>query len=430
MITTKYVRDHIEDIRMSIMKRKSSFPLEELLSLDEKWRTEKTELQELQSKRNTESLKISEMKKKNKDPSKQIKMLAEIKAQIEERDEALKKKEERINELIWSVPNIIDKSVPVGQPPEGNKIIRTWGKAVDKEVSHLDVLVKLGLLDMERAAKTAGSRFYFLRGDLVLLEQSLLRYALDFLAQRGYTAILPPFMLKKSYYRGVAPMANFEDALYMASEPKEAAGMKNIEHVEDELYMIATSEHAIAAMHSGELFSGSQLPIKYAGLSPCFRREAGAHGKDTKGIFRVHQFDKVEQFIFCKEEEQEKYFDELLSNSEQIIQSLGIPYRIVMLCSGDTGHQMTKTIDIEGYFPGQKDYRELGSCSSAGEWQSVRLDIRYDHKGERKYVTTLNNTGISAERMLVCIVENYANPDGTITVPKVLVPYMGKTVIK
>ena len=146
MITTKYVRDHIEDIRMSIMKRKSSFPLEELLSLDEKWRTEKTELQELQSKRNTESLKISEMKKKNKDPSKQIKMLAEIKAQIEERDEALKKKEERINELIWSVPNIIDKSVPVGQPPEGNKIIRTWGKAVDKEVSHLDVLVKLGYL--------------------------------------------------------------------------------------------------------------------------------------------------------------------------------------------------------------------------------------------------------------------------------------------
>lgn len=430
MITTKYVRDHIDDIRMSIMKRKSDFPLEELINLDEKWRTEKTELQELQSKRNRENLKISEMKKKHKDPSKQIKMLAELKAQIEEREGALKKMEERIDELIWSVPNVLDKAVPVGQPPEGNKIIRTWGKPVDKEVSHVDVLGKLGLLDIERAAKTAGSRFYFLRGDLVLLEQSLLRYALDFLSQRGYTAILPPFMLKRSHYKGVAPMANFEDALYTVGEPKEAAGKRGIEHIEEELYMIATAEHAIAAMHSGELFSGSQLPIKYAGISPCFRREAGAHGKDTKGIFRVHQFDKVEQFIFCKQEEQEKYFDELLSNSEQIMQALGIPYRLVMLCSGDTGHQMTKTIDIEGYFPGQKDYRELGSCSSAGEWQSVRLDIKYDYKGERKYVTTLNNTAIAAERMLACIVENYANSDGKITVPKPLVPYMGKTVIK
>jgi seryl-tRNA synthetase len=182
-------------------------------------------------------------------------------------------------------------------------------------------------------------------------------------------------------------------------------------------------------MHADELFSGKDLPLKYAGWSPCFRREAGAHGKDQKGIFRVHQFEKVEQFVYCKEEDESKYFDEIVSNTEQIWQQLNVPYRLLLLCTGDTGHQMTKTVDIECYFPGQKTYRELGSCSSAGIWQSMRLDIKYDDKGERKYVYTLNNTAVPMQRALACIVENYVNPDGTITVPEVLVPYMGKSKI-
>jgi seryl-tRNA synthetase len=236
-------------------------------------------------------------------------------------------------------------------------------------------------------------------------------------------------MLKKKYYKGAAPLATFEDALYRVGEPEEASKLKEVEHVEDELFLIGTAEHALATMHAEEVFSISDLPIKYAGISPCFRREAGAHGKDTKGMFRVHQFDKIEQFIYCKKEDEQKYFDELLGNTEKIWQELNIPYQLVLLCSEDTGHQMTKTVDIECYMPGQKAYRELGSCSSAGVWQSMRLDMKYDEKQERKYVYTLNNTAVPAQRALVCIVENYVNNDGTITVPDVLVPYMGKSKI-
>ncbi|MCL4379202.1 serine--tRNA ligase [Candidatus Marsarchaeota archaeon] len=427
MITTKYVRDNIDDIRDTLKKRGSDYPIDELLKLDEEWRSMKTSLQELQAERNRESIKISELKKKGKDAKKMVSQLGELKARVEKGEKELDAKASRIEELLWNMPNTLDRSVPAGQPPEANKVMREWGVPKKANIgTHEEILVKAGLLDVERAAKTAGARFYFLKGDMVLLEQALLRYALDFLASRGYIPILPPFMLKRKYYRGAAPIATFEDALYSVGESREAAANRGIEHVGDELYMIATAEHALAAMHAEELFSGNRLPLKYAGVSPCFRREAGAHGKDTKGIFRVHQFDKVEQFVFCKEEDEQKYFDELLSNTEQMVQALGIPYRLVLLCSGDTGHQMRKSVDLEGWFPGQKDYRELMTCSSAGVWQSMRLDIKYDHKAERKYVCTLNNTGISAERMLVCITENYANDDGTITVPKALVPYMGK----
>jgi seryl-tRNA synthetase len=261
----------------------------------------------------------------------------------------------------------------------------------------------------------------------VLLEQSLLRYALDKMSKKGYTAILPPFMLRKKYYRGVAPLGVFEDALYRISEASEAANVKDAERLDDELFLISTAEHALASMHAEELIKASDLPLKYAGISPSFRREAGAHGKDTKGIFRVHQFDKVEQFIFCRQEDEEKYFAELLGNSEEIFKELGIPYRLAFLCSGDTGHQMTKTIDFECWFPSQNDYRELCSCSSAGTWQSMRLDIKYEEKGERKYVSTLNSTAVSAQRTLACLIENYLNKDGSITVPDVLVPYLGKS---
>ena len=231
-------------------------------------------------------------------------------------------------------------------------------------------------------------------------------------------------MLRKKYYKGVAPLGVFEDALYRISEANEASGLKDAEHLDDELFLISTAEHSLAAMHAEELFSGNALPLKYAGVSPSFRREAGSHGKDTKGIFRVHQFNKVEQFVYCRQEDEQKYFDELLANSEEFMQELKLPYRLVLLCSGDTGHQMTKTVDWEAYFPGQGDYRELGSCSSAGTWQSLRLDIKYDEKGERKYVYTLNSTAISIQRTLACIVENYLTEKGTIKIPDVLIPYM------
>lgn len=428
MITTKYVRDNIDVIRDSLKRRKSNFPIDELLNLDAEARKIKTELQQLQAKHNSASLEISEKKKKGVDIESEVSALKELKERIDALESELPSYEDKIDGLLWSVPNVLDQSVPVGDPPDASVVLKKWGETKQRSIgTHDDILEKLGLLDMERAAKIAGARFYYLKGDLVLLEQSLGRFALDMLAKKGYVSVLPPFMLKKKYYKGVAPLAFFEDALYRVDEAKEAKDMKSIEHVDDELFMIGTAEHPLAAMHADEVIQANDLPLKYAGISPCFRREAGSHGKDQKGIFRVHQFDKVEQFIFCKQEDEEKYFNELLNNTEEIWQALGIPYQLLMLCSGDTGHQMTKTIDIEGWFPGQNTYRELGSCSSAKEWQSVRLDIKYDDAGERKYVYTLNDTAISITRTLACIVENYVNDDGSITVPDVLVPYMGKS---
>ncbi|MDE1865597.1 MAG: serine--tRNA ligase [Candidatus Micrarchaeota archaeon] len=428
MINTKYVREHLAEIRETLKNRGSSFPLDELLSADEKWRKLKTEYQALQFKRNKASLEVSAAKKKGQDIKEMVSALAQLKDQMEGLESEIPKYEEKIDSLVWNIPNVLDKAVPIGTPPEANKILKIKGDPKRKSgPNHEEILTKLGLLDVERAAKTAGSRFYYLRGDLVLLEQSLLRYALDKLSKKGYTPVLPPFMLRKKYYRGVAPLGVFEDALYRISEAKEVSGMKDAEHLDDELFLISTAEHPLASMHAEELFSGADLPLKYAGISPSFRREAGSHGKDTKGIFRVHQFDKVEQFIYCRQEDEKKYFDELLANSEEILQELDIPYRLVLLCSGDTGHQMSKTIDFECWFPGQGDYRELGSCSSAGTWQSMRLDIKYDDKNERRYASTLNNTAISAQRTLACLVENYVSKDGSIEVPEVLVPYMGKS---
>jgi len=233
-------------------------------------------------------------------------------------------------------------------------------------------------------------------------------------------------MMKREYYKGVTSLADFEDALYKVGESREAMQNNDIEHIEDELFMISTSEHPIAAMHADHVFSANELPKKYVGWSPCFRREAGAHGKDTKGIFRVHQFYKVEQFIFSRQEDSWKYFEELASNEEELFKALGIPYRVVNICTGDIGIVAAKKYDLEAYLPVQKRYGEMCSCSNCTDWQSLRLDIKYDEKGERKYVHTLNATAIATERAIVAIIENYTNEDGTITVPDVLVPYMGK----
>ncbi len=425
MITTKYVRDHAEEMRKSLKDRNSKFKLDELLELDERWRALRTESQELQATRNKASLEISSAKKNGEDVEKKIMKLGDLKKKLEGMESEMSAVESEISSMVWNIPNVLDVSVPIGMPPEANKTVKTWGTIKKKDgPNHADILTKLGLLDEERAAKTAGSRFFYLRGDLALLEHALTRYTIDKMYGKGYTLISPPYMLRKKYYRGVAPLGIFEDALYRVSEAKEAEAVTGFEHLDDELFMISTAEHIIAAMHAEETFSGAELPLKYVGFSPSFRREAGSHGKDTKGIFRVHQFNKIEQFIFCRQEDEQKYFDEMLANSEEIMQDLKLPYRLVILCSGDTGHQMSKTVDWEAYFPGQGDYRELGSCSTAREWQSVRLDIKYDEKGERRYVYTLNSTAVSVQRTLACIIENYVTDKGTVKVPDALLPYM------
>ncbi len=427
MLTTKYVRDHIDEIRESLRKRRSDYPVDEILDLDKRIRAMKTEMQELQARRNRESLEIADLKKAGKDIKDAVDSLKTVKDKITDIEKKLPEYENRAEYLIMNLPNTLHESVPYGEDDSQNVEVKRWGdtsKTLDK--GHSEIFEGLGLVDTERAAKVAGARFYYLKGDLVLLSQSLIRFALDELSKKGFMPIEPPFMMRKSLYKGVTGLGDFEEALYRATSTKEAEGKESLEKLDEELFMIATAEHPMAAMHAGEVLSAKDLPIKYVGVSPCFRREAGAHGKDTKGIFRVHQFDKVEQFVFCREEDSWRIFEELRQNEEDIYQKLGIPYHVVNICTGDIGVVAAKKYDVEGWFPNQGKYRELTSCSNCTDWQSMRLDIKYDDKGERHYVHTLNATGISIERTLAVIAENYANADGTISVPDALVKYMGK----
>ncbi len=430
MLTAKYVRDNVDPIRASMKKRQLDFPIDRILQLDEEWRKLKKETEDMQAKHNKTSLQISELKKQKKDADAQklIGELTDVKKQIEKNDAKLADYQEQLDKLLWNMPNTLHESVRYGKDETGNVEVKKWGNT-DKKIAmgHTEILEKLGLVDIERAAKASGARFYYLKGDLVLLAQSLERFALDELARKGYTPIATPYLLKREHYRGVTGLGDFEDALYLATSPREAKKEEDME--DEELFLIATSEHPMAAMHAGEVFSAKQLPVRYVGISPCFRREAGAHGKDTKGIFRVHQFEKVEQFIFSKQEDSWKYYEELIDNEEYIMQKLNLPYHRIEMCTGDIGVVAAKKTDLEIWFPSQQKYRELTSASNCTDWQSLRLDIKYDEGKERKYVHTLNATAVAVQRTLAAIVENYCNDNGTITVPDVLVPYMGKKTI-
>jgi seryl-tRNA synthetase len=269
-------------------------------------------------------------------------------------------------------------------------------------------------MDIERAGKTAGARFFYLKREGALLDMALMSFAIDEMMKKGYEPIQPPFMMRREAYEGVTALSDFEDVLY------------KIEN--EDLYLIATSEHPIAAMRMNETFLAEQLPFRVAGLSPCFRKEAGAHGKDTRGIFRTHQFNKVEQFIFCKPEDSWKLHEELIRNAEDLAQKLGLPYRVVNVCTGDIGTVAAKKYDIEAWMPAQNAYRELGSCSNCTDYQARRLNVKYREKeGEapKGFVHTLNSTALATGRTIVAILENYQQEDGSVVVPEVLRKYMG-----
>ncbi|MDE1851693.1 MAG: serine--tRNA ligase [Candidatus Micrarchaeota archaeon] len=432
MLNAKYVRDNLDAIRASLKKRKSDYPLEELLKLDEEYRKIGVELQDLRMKRNKGSIEVSELKKAKKEVSNgKMKELADLKERIDGIEASMPSYETRIDSLVMNMPNILDENVPYGKDDKENVEIRKHGAIIRKSSpSHEQILTKLGLIDLEQASRIAGARFFYLKGDLALLEQALIRFAIDELVAKGYTLIAPPLLMRREFYKGVTAFGDFEDMLYKAADPGEAKDKKSIEHMEDELYMIGTSEHPIAAMYADKVLSGNELPKRFIGISPCFRREAGAHGKDTKGIFRVHHFYKVEQFIFSKKEESQALFGELIENAEGLFKKLKIPYRVVDVCTGDIGTVAARKNDIEAYMPAQQEYREMVSCSNCTDWQALRLNIKYDDsQGKRQHAHTLNSTAIATTRALVAIVENYYNDDGTITVPDVLVKYMGKSMI-
>jgi len=414
MLDLKYVRDNIDEYRVSLKKRGHDFPLDELLELDKRRREFITELQGLRHRRNVASEEIAKMKVEGQDLKPKIEEMRKINELIKRNEVELKKIETNLRQLMLKMPNIVHESVPEGTDETYNVEIRRWGTPrLIEGPDHIDIALSLDLMDLGRAAKVAGSRFYYLKADIVKLNFALLSYGLDFGAKKGFTLLQPPYMLKRRIMEGAVDLSAFEESIYK---------------IEDEdLYLITTSEHALLGYHADEILNGNELPLRYLGVSPCFRKEAGAHGRDTKGIFRVHIFEKVEQFVFCKPEDSWEEHEKLIMNAEEFFQSLGIPYRIVNVCAGELGAPAAKKYDLEVWLPGQRKYREAVSCSNCLDWQARRLAIRYrDKPGEEtRFVHTLNSTLVATERAIIAIMENFRTDDGSIEIPEVLRPYMG-----
>lgn len=353
-----------------------------------------------------------------------IGQMRDVSASIDEADGRRRAAEAEYERLARSMPNVLHESVPVGPDDSANVEVRRWGDAGGGAAGgdapardHVDLAVSRGLVDLERAARAAGARFYYLKGDLVRLNHALISHALGMLAARGYEPVQPPYMLNRRSMDGAVIADDFEDVIYKIDG--------------DDLYLIGTSEHAMAAMHAGEILEGRSLPIRYAGTSPCFRREAGAHGRDQKGIFRVHQFDKVEQFVFARPGESWAEHERMLSVAEEYYRSLGLPHRVVLLSSGDMGKVSAKTYDIEAWMAAQGAYREVVSCSNCLDYQARRLGVRYRDSPDvpTELVHTLNSTVVATTRTMVAIIENFQTGDGRIEVPRALRDAMGKDYI-
>jgi seryl-tRNA synthetase len=315
------------------------------------------------------------------------------------------------------LPNLLDDSVPLGRDSNDNVQIKTWGTIPKFNFpikNHIDLALDLDLIDMERAGKISGARFFYLKNQVAQLDLALMSFAVEELSKKGYMPVLPPYLMKREAYEGVTALDDFADVLYKVEN--------------EDLYLIATSEHPMAAMFMDEVLREQEMPVKLAGISTCFRKEAGAHGKDTRGIFRTHQFNKIEQFIFCKPEDSSKLHEELLENAEDLLQKLELPYRVVNVCTGDIGTVAAKKYDVEAWMPAQNGYREVISCSNCTDYQARRLGIRYREKEgapTKGFVHTLNSTAVATGRTIVAILENKQQEDGTINIPKALRKYMG-----
>ncbi len=426
MLDIGLFRENPEIIRESEKRRfRSTDNVDRVIELDQVWRDKRKEVDVLRQQRNSLSKQIGALKKK-----KQNAEADKIQAEVKDVNEQIKKLEEEAtaaeverDQVRYKIGNIIHESVPLAEEESGNEIVRKGGKPVKATFhkSHADLVEELDVVNLEKASEVAGARTYYLKKDLVFLNLALINYALDFLAnEKGYEPHWTPYFLRKDVMRAAAELGDLEEQLY---------GDTN-----EDIYFIATSEQPLAALHYNELLEEERLPLKYCGFSTNFRREAGSHGKDTKGIFRVHQFDKIEQFIFCKPDESWQLHEELITNAEELFKRLELPYRIVNIASGELNDNAAKKYDLEVWFPTQATYREMVSCSNCTDYQARKLNVRMGRVGtdkKKEPVHTLNSTAIATSRAICAILENFQQEDGTVKIPKVLQPYMhGKTEIK
>ncbi|MEM3364215.1 MAG: serine--tRNA ligase [Candidatus Micrarchaeia archaeon] len=416
MLDIDMFRKNADAIKDSERRRfKDPTKVDEVLRLDSEWRDALKQLELLRNKRNIVSEEINKMKKEGKEGIQgKIEDMRNVNREILELEKRCEELLAQRDAVRYGIGNILHKDVPVAKDESGAKTVREWGKIEEKPFkpkSHVDLLLERKLIDIDTAGEISGARFYFLKGELVRLNFALINYAMDFLINEGYTPMHTPFIMRKEYMKRAAELSDFENTLYKIDG--------------EDAFLIATAEQPLASYYADKILNEEELPIKLAGFSTNFRKEAGAHGKDTKGIFRVHQFEKVEQYIYCLPEESWDWHEKLIRTSERLIQGLGLPYRVVDIASGDMNDNAARKYDIEVWMPVQNTYRELVSCSNTTDYQARKMNVRVLRKsGEKQVVHTLNSTALATERTIVAIVENFQNEDGTITIPRALRKYM------
>ena len=420
MLDIKLIRDNSDLVKANLAKRgnpEALQMLDNLVVFDKDWRLNLTKLNDLRHDRKQITIEIAKLKKANQEATNEVSKAQLVDQKITLMEKQVVEQEQKIRDCLMRLPNLLDESVPFGKDSNDNVELKTWGSVPQFKFpikNHIDLALELDLIDMERAGKVSGSRFFYLKNEVAMLDMALMSFAIEELSKKGYIPIIPPYLMKREAYEGVTALADFADVLYKEEN--------------EDLYLIATSEHPMAAMFMNETLKEQDMPIKLAGISTCFRKEAGAHGKDTRGIFRTHQFNKIEQFIFCKPEDSPKLHEELLQNAEDLLQKIGLPYHVVNVCTGDIGTVAAKKYDIEAWMPAQNGYREVVSCSNCTDYQARRLGIKYREKegaAPKGTVHTLNSTAIATGRTIVAILENNQNEDGTINIPEAIRKYMG-----
>ncbi|MGD0281310.1 MAG: serine--tRNA ligase [Dissulfurispiraceae bacterium] len=421
MLDARFVRENIELVEKAMERRCYGIDFSDFLRMEEERLGLLKESEELRNKRNVVSEEIGKLKRQKKDAEGLVSEMKAVSERIKEIEEKLKGIEQNTGQFLLNIPNITHESVPAGTDETENVEVRKWGepKIFDFEpLNHWDIAETLGIIDFERGAKIAGARFSLMKGAGARLERALMNFMLHLNTEKGYTEIFPPLLVNRESMTGTGQLPKFEAELFRILDP--------------ELYLIPTAEVPVTNIHRDEILREDQLPIYYTAYTPCFRREAGSYGKDVRGLIRQHQFNKVEMVKFVKPENSYDELEKLTANAEDILQKLGLPYRVIVLCAGDIGFSSAKTYDIEVWLPGQNRYREISSCSNFEDFQARRANIRFRREGKKgtEFVHTLNGSGLAIGRTLVAILENCQQKDGTVLVPEALRHYMGMDIIK
>lgn len=422
MLDIKLIRENIDLVKDGLKKRNQDINLDELIEQDNKRRTIIADIEQMRLKRNTDSEKVGKLKREGKEPEKELlEELENLRVQIQDKEKVLAEVETKVEDFLLRIPNIPDETTPVGKSDKDNVVVRVVGeppKFSFKPKHHWEIGENLGILDFERASKISGSRFSVLKNEGCALERAIISFFLDTHKQSGYKEIMTPYLVNRASMRGTGQLPKFEEDLFRCPD--------------DQLYLIPTAEVSVTNLHRDEVLDDKDLPIKYASYSACFRREAGSYGKDTKGLIRNHQFNKVELVKFVRPEDSARELELLTNDAEKVLQLLGIPYRVMALCSGDIGFSSTKTYDLEAWMSGENMYREISSCSNFKDFQARRMNCKYKNAATKKrgFVHTLNGSGVAVGRTFATILENYQQEDGSVVIPEVLRKYTGFDIIK